>query len=219
MLRSMMIKTATVGLVVALASAAGANITVYNNFGPDNDGWDYNWGLGWTVAGDGLDQQFGVEQAFLFTPSESGPVSDIWVAMWRVPFVPGPHEVVYRLAHNTNDAFPEMGDVMQEWTLDQFEPWTDWSPPHHLEGDGTSYLQAGQSYWLWAQATLETTWTGWCMNVDPSLTLPHTLRRDGEDWLPIGNDTASAFRVDVIPAPGSIGVLALAGLAGLRRRR
>jgi hypothetical protein len=37
------------------------------------------------------------------------------------------------------------------------------------------------------------------LNIDPTLTCPHTLRREGEDWLPVFNETASAFRIDVQP--------------------
>jgi hypothetical protein len=202
----------------ALAGLAAANITVYDNFGPGNGGFDYNWGLGWTVAGEDVPNQFGVEQAFLFTPSDSGPVSDIWVAMWYVPLDAGVDEVVVRLAENTNGSYPLLADVMQEWTISDFEDWSAWSPPHHLVGDGGSILEAGTSYWLWAAPANDTTWTGWCMNLDPGLTLPHTLRREGEDWLAVGNETASAFRVDVVPMPGSVGLLGVAGLLATRRR-
>ena len=43
------------------------------------------------------------------------------------------------------------------------------------------------------------------MNIDPSLTCPHTLHREGQSWLPIRNETASAFRVDIIPEPPCVG--------------
>ena len=49
------------------------------------------------------------------------------------------------------------------------------------------------------------------MNINSSLTCPHTLRREGESWLPIANETASAFRVDVTPvqaiSPSNIGAI------------
>ena len=186
-------------LVGLLVSAVGAQVAVYNNFGPGHEGWDYHWGLGWTVAGENVASQYGVEQAMLFYPAESGTVSDIWVAMWYVPLDPGIDVVTVRLARNPNGLPPEPTDVMEEWTITQFESWTHWSPPHHLVGVGTSLLEQGESYWLWAAAGTDTTWCGWCLNIDPSFTCPHTLRREGENWLPIGNETASAFRVDVWP--------------------
>jgi hypothetical protein len=183
-------------LMALFAAAAGGQITVYDNFGAGHDGWDYDWGLGWTVAGEDVTAQYGVEQAMGFTSTASGPVSDIWVAMWYVPLDAGYDEVTVRLARNPDDLPPTDGDVMEEWTITEFESWTHWSPPHHLEGDGSSYLVQGESYWLWAVGG-ETTWAGWCVNSDPGLTCPHTLRREGEDWLPIGDETASAFRVDL----------------------
>jgi len=182
-----------------LVSTAGAQITVYNNFGPDHDGWDYDWGLGWTVAGEDVAAQYGVEQAFTFVSTASGPVSDIWVAMWYVPLDAGYDEVTLRLARNPDNLPPTEDDVMEEWTITDFESWSGWSPPHHLEGSGASLLEEGESYWLWAIGG-PTTWTGWCLNLDPGLTLPHTLRREGEDWLPIYDETASAFRVALAAA-------------------
>jgi hypothetical protein len=189
-------------LLAALVSAvipSGANAqveTVYNNFGAGHDGWDYDWGLGWTVAGEDVPSQFGVEQAMGFSPSATGAVTDLWVAMWYVPLDPQPDVVTVMLARNPHGLPPTPEDVMEEWIITVFEPWTHWSPPHHLVGNGSSMLVEGESYWLWASGGA-TTWCGWCMNEDPSLTCPHTLRREGEGWLPVSDETASAFRVDV----------------------
>jgi len=176
--------------------AANAQITVYDNFGAGHEGWDYDWGLGWTVAGEDVPAQFGVEQAMGFTSSSSGVVTDIWVAMWYVPSDPQEDEVTVRLARNPDGLPPTPQDVMEEWIITDFESWNQWNPPQHLAGSGTSALEAGESYWLWATGG-ETTWCGWCMNEDPTLTCPHTIRREGEDWLSISAETASAFRVDV----------------------
>jgi hypothetical protein len=207
------------GVLLSLATVSPAYaVTVYNNFvGPDHDGWDYDWGMGWTVAGENVPAQYGVEQAMLFYPSASGPVSDIWVAMWYVPLDSQPDVVTLRLAHNPNGLPPTPQDVMEEWTITSFQSWSQWNPPQHLVGSGTSYLEQGASYWLWASGG-STTWCGWCLNKNPSLTCPHTLRREGENWLPIGNETASAFRVDVVPEPTAL-ILLGACLPALRRRR
>ena len=203
--------------IVLLAATASANITVYNNFGEEHGGWDYNYGLGWTIAGENVAAQYGVEQAFLFEPSASGTMTDIWAPMWYVPIDSGYDEVTFRLVANTNGAFPTEADIMEEWVVTDFESWTAWSDPHHFTGDGTSYLEAGTSYWLWAVGG-ETTWCGWCMNNDPALTLPHTLRREDQEWLSVSLSTAPAFRVDVLPEPASLSLLSLGLLALLRRR-
>ncbi len=178
-----------------------AQTTVYNNFGPDHGGWDYTYNFGWTVAGENVDPQFGVEQAMSFQSRADGVVTDIWVAFFCVPSSTFPDTVTIKLCENPQGLPPEPGDIMEEWIITEFDDWNQWDPPHHLVGSGTSYLEAGLNYWLWAAGD-ETTQTGWCMNYQPSLTCPHTLRREGEDWLPVANETASAFRVDV----GSTGV-------------
>jgi hypothetical protein len=185
-------------LLVMFGTVSYAQETVYNNFGPGHEGWDYNYGLGWTVAGDSVPEQYGVEQAMGFQSMAEGTVTDIWVAFFYVPLSALPDTVTIRLAQNPYGLPPASADIMEEWSITEFESWSQWSPPHHLVGNGTSQLQEGGNYWLWAIGS-ETTWTGWCMNINPALTCPHTIRREGEDWLPISNETASAFRVDVGP--------------------
>lgn len=189
-------RTLTIIFLLAFSITAYAQITVYNNFGPEHESWDYNYSMGWTVAGDSVEQQYGVEQAMAFQSTVDGTVTDIWVAFFYVPLSTMADTVIILLTQNPAGQPPDTADVMEEWTITEFEDWSQWSPPHHLQGNGVSQLQEGEDYWLWAIGT-ETTWTGWCMNIDPTLTCPHTLRREGENWLPIGYETASAFRVDV----------------------
>jgi hypothetical protein len=188
-----------VAFTTILFSCLGAQVTVYNNFGPGHDGWDYNFGLGWTVAGDDVAGQYGVEQAMEFQSTADGLVTDIWVAFFYVPSSSPPDTVTIRLTGNPDGSPPVPENVMEEWTITEFESWDQWSPPIHLQGNNLSVLQEGESYWLWAIGG-ETTWCGWCVNIDPALTCPHTLRREGEDWLPVFDETASAFRIDVDPA-------------------
>jgi hypothetical protein len=217
MIHRVLIGTMVVTLGV-LCGTAAADVTVYNNFGPDYEGFDYNWGLGWTIAGDNNPSQYGVEQAHLVTPSDSGPLSNIWVPIWRVPFSTEPDEVTIHIAENTNDAHPLAADIMESWTLDTFPSWTDWAPPHQLESVLGPQLDAGSTYWIWMEATVDTTWCGWAHNPDPALTLPHTLRREGEDWLSLGNSTAGALRIDIVPEPATGFVLLIGGLLAGRRR-
>ncbi len=177
---------------------ATAQQTVYNNFGPDHNGFDYNFGLGWTIAGDNVQAQYGVQQAMAFQSNLTGTVSDIWVAIFYVPLDPGLDTVTIMLTPFHQGLPPDSAEIMEEWTITDFGSWSQWNPPQHLQGNGSSQLQDGEWYWLWAVGG-ETTWCGWAMNLDPTLTAPHTIRREGENWLPISNETASAFRVDVVP--------------------
>jgi len=220
MSRKKMLGNGTVVLgCLLVASAASGNITIFNSFGPGHDGWDWKYNLGWTVAGPDCPSQYGVEQAFSVTATAGGPVCDIWVGMFKVPLDNLPDTVVIYLAHNDYGLPPTPADVMEQWTLTEFQSWAAWSPPHHLVGSGAAVLEAGRNYWLWAVG-LGTTWCGWGMNggdtYNPSFVAPHTLRREGENWLPIGYETVSAFRIDVIPEP-ACGLLLLVLTAAARR--
>ena len=179
---------------VILASLLGvapciAQVTVFDNFGPN---WDYNWGLGWSVAGVNSGNDFGVEQAMGFIPSEGGELIDLWVAFAYVPFDPGVDIVSLRLAHDDGGC---PGTILAEWTLQGFGTWSQWNPPFHLESPGGVLLVAGVLYWLWAVPGVDT-WTLWDMNNIGDVG-PHTLRREGEDWLSVSQETRSVFRVDV----------------------
>ncbi len=207
--------------------AAAAMSTVYNSFGPGHGGWDWMYNSGWAIRGEGFSGPglYGVEQAFAFVSPTSGPATDVWIGLFANPTLPEPDEVTIRLACNPAGYPPTPADVMEEWTLDTFPSWDAWSPPRHLVGSGASVLQEGHSYWLWATAG-ETTECGWGLNggdsYNPQLLLPHTLRREGQNWLPIANETVSAFRVDVLPEPSTLVLLgggAISQLARARRRR
>jgi hypothetical protein len=189
--------------VILLVSISPAQITVYNNFGPEHGGWDYNYGLGWTVAGENVPAQYGVEQAMGFQSTANGTVSDIWVAFFYVPLDTVSDQVTIRLTSNPQWLPPDTANVMEEWVITEFESWSQWDPPHHLQGSGATQLEDGMNYWLWAVAE-EETWCGWCMNIDPVLTCAHTMRREGENWLPIAYETASAFRVDITATPVTV---------------
>ncbi len=181
---------------LCFGSPALAEITIYNNFGPGHGGWDYNWGLGWTVAGVNVPSQYGVEQAMAFQATASGTLSDIWVAMWYVPLDPQPDVVTLYLTRNPSGQPPVPADILEQWTITQFGSWSQWNTPQHLVSNGSTTITEGEWYWLWAVGG-PTTWCGWCMNLDPALTCPHTMRREGENWLPVAHETASAFRVDL----------------------
>jgi Secretion system C-terminal sorting domain len=184
-------------LFLLLISNANGQVTVYNNFGAGQDGWDYTHTTGWTISGYDVAQQYGVEQAMGFESTADGMMSDIWLAVSYCTPSSLPDTVVVFLVENPDGLPPDSANIIEEWTIAGFGSWSQWNTPFHLEGNGTSYLQEGKSYWLWAIGK-ETTWTMWCLNEDPALTCPHTIRRENEDWLNISNETAGAFRVDVI---------------------
>ena len=175
---------------------ANGQTTIYNNFGEDHSGWNYTYTTGWTISGYDVAAQYGVEQAMGFDSDTEGILADIWLAISYVPLSSDPDTVIIRLCRNPDELPPDTANIMEEWTLTTFQSWSQWNTPIHLEGNGTSLIQAGHSYWLWAIGK-ETTWCMWCLNEDPAFTAPHTIRREDEDWLSISNETASAFRVDI----------------------
>ncbi len=193
-------KFSLLSILILVMNISFAQETIYNNFGPGHDGWDYNYGLGWTIAGDSIENQYGVEQAMGFEATIGGFVTDIWVAISYVPFSWFADTVIIRLTEN-HGLPPDTAGIMEEWILTGFSSWSQWNTPIHLVGNNTSELHAGSSYWFWALAK-EDTWTMWCMNENPALTCLHTIRRENEDWLPVSNETASAFRIDVSTGVG-----------------
>lgn len=194
---------ALASFLLMLGSPALSQITIYNNFGTGHDGWDYDWGMGWTVAGENVPAQYGVEQAMAFEATASGTLSDLWVAIWFVPLDAQPDVVTVYLARNPSGLPPVPEDILEQWTITQFGSWSQWNPPQHLAGAGSTVLTEGESYWLWAVGG-PTTWCGWCLNPNPALTCPHTMRREGEGWLPVYDETASAFRVDLAEDPTGV---------------
>jgi Secretion system C-terminal sorting domain len=185
-------------LLIISVSAAKSQVTTYNSFGPGNQGWDYSYNFGWTLAGYNVPSQYGIEQAMGFQSKEDCVVTDIWIAISSIPSDTRPDTINVRLARNFNRVPPDTSEIMERWTITNIGSWSQWNAPNHLVGNGKSRLQAGQSYWLWAVPNKNTLCI-WCMNINPAFTCPHTLRRVGEQWLPISYETASAFRLDCMP--------------------
>ena len=126
------------GLLVS--AAGGQTVTIYNNFGPDNGGWNYVPNFGWSVAGPNCaPPQFGIEQAFGFKSNEDAVVSDIWVAIFFMASDPQYDEVTIKLARDPNGLPPTQNDVMEEWTITTFPECGTWAPPHRWEWDGKAF--------------------------------------------------------------------------------
>ena len=186
--------------LVCLATSTLAGVTVYNNFGDDNGGFDFQFDAGWTVAGNALPCQYGqggVEQAFLFTPSSSGKLSDIWVALYAVSNAPELDQVRVAIARNVNDAFPLSADILEQWTVSSFGTSDAWFTPQHLVSVAKPALSVQSSYWVWISADVQTTWSAWGLNPFSPITLLHTLKRQVDtDWRFVTFETASALRVN-----------------------
>ncbi len=165
--------------------------TIFDNFEPD---WRYNTGLGWAVSGKHSQNIYGVEQAMAFVPAETGILSDVWVAF---SFIDSPgriaKKVIIKVATSIND---QPANVLEQWEISDFTPFGEWRPPIHLTGNSNTQLRAGTLYWLWATAD-DSTFVGWNLVTDHTVLSPHTLRREGEDWLRVYLETSSVFKIDI----------------------
>ncbi len=189
------ISTCLLTLISLLNHPAFGQATVYNSFGAGHNGWNYFYQYGDPITGSNVYTTYSYELAYGFQSSFEGVVKDIWLAISMVPDGPEADTVIIRLTDNPNGLPPDTNDILEEWTLTEFEPSYQWTPPVHLIGNGTTKLFNGQSYWLWALGK-DSTWCIWSPSDDPLFTTQFTIRFDG-DWFYITEGTSTAFRIDI----------------------
>ena len=186
--------------------AAMAN-TVYNNFGPGNEGFEYATGESWMIAGNNSYFNY-VEQAHAFVPIESGYLSDIYIGLMEVL---GVNECTVRLVPDNGDP-PSEADTLETWLLhaDDLpsggggEP----RPATQLVSAVMPYLTAGQSYWIWVKVDSGSS-ASWGENVTGATGRMKEFVWVDEhyqyEWVDIANGYAKgAMRVDIFdgtPAP------------------
>jgi len=177
-------------------------ITVYNNFGPGNNGFEYETGMSWLIAGFFTGFYY-VEQAQSFTPAESGYLSDIYAGL-MVAFIFDQGTV--KLAADSGGLPSE--DVLESWVLNDLpsngggEP----RPATNLVSVEHPYLTAGQTYWVWISAE-DGSSAAWGENVTGSI--GHMAQRGyvnyvGYVWDDMGSQTLGALQVDITYEPTGI---------------
>lgn len=84
-------------------------------------------------------------------------------------------------------------------------------------------LIAGESYWIWLQAGDDTKYAwGYPSAPGPDIMVPSTARNQGGEWWPVAERETGPIRVDVnvvVPSPGVVSLLGIAGLIAGRRSR
>jgi len=120
---------------------AAQPVTVYNNFGSGNGGFDYSTGTSYMIAGFNTGFLY-VEQAQTFTPSVSGYLTDIYLGVGKVLSF---NQCTIHLVPDLG-TFPVLQNALETWVLTDL-PSIYVGGPTHLVSVNHSFLTAGQSYW------------------------------------------------------------------------
>jgi len=197
-----------------LVAQASAGVMVFDNYAP---GWDHNEHSVYPVSGP--DSSYGLwQQAFDFSPTTGDTLSGIYLTLTLA--------LNHDLDQNTVDVFLLAdnqglpGTVLESWHFDDALPL--YTAPHprpvlFCPGDGTVSLAAGERYWV-GVGTSGNTVVSWFLNITGDKGI--WCRNEGSGWHVISsNYTRPVFRVEVVPEPATLGLLAIGGVILSRRRR
>ncbi|MCG3178885.1 MAG: hypothetical protein BIFFINMI_01215 [Phycisphaerae bacterium] len=193
-------------MILCTAPAGLANVVVYEAMGPANT-WE-GWG-GWFGNGPTASMSLAVK----FSPSASGTFEELYAS-----FVPDSETsdrsyTIRLLADDGNSP----GAVLWEKTESTW-PVAD-GAVFHLDGLNGPMLTVGQSYWIQAtKPDLGITQHGWQQN-DQGYLGTVAISQNGDPWMIFSDTDVYAMRILTAPEPGTLGLLALGGLALVRRRR
>jgi len=197
-------------LLAALAIPAGAQVVVYDSFGPGNT---YNTGVVWVVSG-ASDSGGYRGQAEFFVPAVSGYLSNVQLATYRLG---GSALSNFYIAQDNGSGIP--GVVLETYANVQ-------NANGLLTINSTTHplLQAGQTYWLCDEPAAANSNNGWYQN-SQNVINGFAFERAQWSWSSVPaaySPPSGVFRVTVTPVPEP-SVMALmtvaAGVAGLRLRR
>jgi len=207
----------SIGLVACafmVAAAPASADVLYDNFGP---GDTYDLSIGWTLSYGGPLGGDAYEDAVAFTVTGGDYFFDS--AQVAVNHFFGPDIVHFNL-HADGGGVP--GTVLDSTSASGvITPGTQSSPMTANFG-GDVILQDGQTYWLALRTEETDALLSWALNVVDDFGLRAWQVNNGP-WNPVlgtpGTDSErGVFRINgtLVPAPG---MLALLGVAGLARRR
>lgn len=183
---------------------------IFNNFGAGNS---YNTGSGWTLS-DGAPINVDWDQGDAFTVNGGDYfLTHIDLA---IGLVLGQNRIFIDV-YTSVGGLP--GVVIDSAVIeDQMGTFGSNNAPIVALFDGSTVLHSGVQYFITA-STDTNTWAAWNLNSINDTGL-HAFRQNLGDW-DANNNTRGAFRVkgDLVPAPGVLALLGMAGLVARRRRR
>ena len=182
---------------------------VYDNFGSEMSFDSFN--------GQGVGSQSDAEYGLSFTPSESGYVSRLTVA---VSSYSGAGEVVFSLY---NDNLGKPGTVLESFSLSNLPDFESSFSPQVMTASGATYINSSQSYWLIGSQPNHPDTAVW----QSSTVLKDTLIafRDTRftSWVTMPHEQQWTLRVETseVPIPGAVWLFGsgLLGLVGMARRK
>jgi len=198
-------KLAFLLVAVCFCASAQANVIVFDNFGPSDS---YDVSRGYTLAvglnSTGLPLNTDLDQGTLFVPSQSGFLSDIWLA---VALLSGANELDVWLMDSVTG---QPGSILESFHFSNaMGPFGYSNPPLHGKGNGSTFLTQGTEYWLIASLGGPDAAAAWNWN-DIGDQGPITFRENLGPWQgsSAGEAINNVFRV-AVPEPGTLGLILL----------
>jgi len=186
-----------IAFALAAASSAGAQLVVFNNFGPGNL---YMFGSGWPEGGPKAGWVHPSIVGFRFLPSASGTLDKVELAL---SLDEGLNLATVYLVGDSS-GHPDTGNVLESWITTSMPPHGQNNPPLVFPSVSHPMLNIGAPYWIYVDATYHSPFTVavWDANVTAGPAGVAISYDRGATWF-VGNATQGAFRVTV-QGPGGV---------------
>ena len=177
-----------IAFALAAASSAGAQLVVFNNFGP---GDTYNVASGYVVQTPAI-------EGFQFVPSASGNLDKIELAL---SLSAGPNFAQVYLVGDSS-GLPDPNNLVEIWTTNSMPQFGLNNPPLVFPSVWHPMLSNGTPYWIYVDTTANfSTVAHWNLNTTNGMGNWAQSVNSGVTWS-VQNQTQGAFRVTV-QGPGS----------------
>ncbi len=216
-LATSLLSTAVALAFTAFTSAVTANEVLFDNFGP-GDTYSLDSGALLGYGGPTFGETHEAATSFIV----SGGDFYLNTAEFAILHNWGPDLVYADILADDGDT---PGSILDSTSASGVTSPFVWAEPMTATFSGTIVLEEGKKYWLALRSEQEDASLGWASSL--SDWGERAWRVDGGPWNtytssgPPLDDQRSAFRITgtIVPAPGALALLGLAGLSATRRRR